>query len=420
MSGGPYGRIAVSVSGGPDSMALLLLLNGWCRKNGTALAALTVDHALRSESAAEAAQVAAWCKTLSMPHTTLRWQHDGVKGGMQERARNARYDLMLAWCRENGVAHLFTAHHLDDQIETFLFRLSRASGIEGLSGMLPVSMRQGIFIHRPLLSFSKAQLVATLGAHPYVSDPTNTNMRYTRNRLRAWLAALDEHTKKRIGALAFSFQKIRVQLECGLKKNLNNCFQFHDAGFGILKSANYNALPAAMQSRVLQHIAQIISGNAEPVRSEKIARLMDAISTPRAGKKITLHGVVFQWLAKEQGWLVMREASKIAPRAALSHTPQLWDGRFLLPAGNAGYSVGPLGTHARKFAKELAAAGIPKPAWPVICGLFVLETAHSVPHIHPAPDLCFVPAKLLAAGHDWAKNRDYTIFDGEKARAKFG
>ena len=144
-------KIAIALSGGSDSMALLLLL----KTQNIPLHALTVDHHLRPESASEAAQVAAWCNALGVPHTTLHWQHEKIESGLPEKARDARYALMFDWCREHHIQHLFTAHHLDDQIETMLFRLTRGSGLVGLSGMLPLTQRDGIFLHRPLLAFPK-------------------------------------------------------------------------------------------------------------------------------------------------------------------------------------------------------------------------------------------------------------------------
>lgn len=416
LEGCSFDHIAVAVSGGPDSMALLLLLKDYCHVRDICLTALTVDHGLRSESAQEAKQVAAWCRNLGVTHVTLGWNHSGISSALQEQAREARYDLMARWCHENGVQHLFTAHHQGDQIETLIFRLMRGSFIEGLSGMLPASARHGIFIHRPLLSFAKSRLVATLGDHPFITDPTNHNLHYTRNHLRSVLDTLDETMKERLSTLITSFHKIRTALETQLNKNLNFCFQSFDAGYGLLSAEKFCAQPIDMQKSMLSHITHRISGNAEPIRSEKISRLLDEIITPLPGKKITLQGVRFQWLVKEKAWLAMRETARIAAPASLTDTPVLWDGRYLLPVGKPEYSVGALGAHAKKFARELERAGIPKPAWPTICGLFRLETPHSIPHIHHTLDLRYVPAKLLAGERHLAQNQRPPFY-GEKARA---
>ena len=115
-------HIALAVSGGSDSMALLRLAEQWSKKNSVKISALTVDHGLRAEAAAEARQVADWCATLSLNHHTLRWEGVKPKTGLQAKARVARYDLMGDWCVSNGVSYLLTGHTMDDQAETVLMR----------------------------------------------------------------------------------------------------------------------------------------------------------------------------------------------------------------------------------------------------------------------------------------------------------
>src|SRR5690606_28898682 len=124
-----------------DSMALALLLAHWAGGRNVTLHALTVDHDLRDASVDEALQVERWMNAAGIPHTTLRWEdgraYRARPGSAQEAARDARYELMLNWCAENGASHLFLAHHADDQAETFLMRLARGSGVDGLAAMAP-------------------------------------------------------------------------------------------------------------------------------------------------------------------------------------------------------------------------------------------------------------------------------------------
>jgi len=396
--------VAVAVSGGPDSMALLLLL----KKSGARIHALTVDHRLREDSTAEAKQVASWCKNLDIPHTILTWNHDGITSGLQQQARDARYSLMLNWCRENNFEHLATAHHLDDQIETFIFRLLRQSGIEGLSAMLPTTCREGIFLHRPLLSFPKYRLIATLENHPFITDPSNQNMRYTRNELRSMLESLTPEMKERFGAVIQSFRHFRQAFEVALSQAIERCFSFHKAGYGELDFKLFFAEPYEMQTRIINHICMMMSGNASPIRSEKITHLVDALSTL---KKITLHGVTFQF-TKQNTWLIMREFKRIeAPKHFAPH-PQLWDGRFMIPAGEPHYRIAPLGTYTKPFTRQLERANIPKTVWPSISGIWHLEECIAIPHIEwngpdalmQAINLPFIPAKMLAGQCGWAMN----------------
>ena len=147
--------IAVGVSGGADSLALALML----KDNGKKVVALTVNHCLRQEAEAEAEYVAELMKKHNIEHHILVWT-DGskVKKGVEERARDARYNLMISFCKDNNIKVLATAHHLRDQAETFLLRLQRGSGLFGLSSMLPVSERDKIVLIRPLLDRSPEDL----------------------------------------------------------------------------------------------------------------------------------------------------------------------------------------------------------------------------------------------------------------------
>ena len=169
--------VAVGVSGGPDSMALAWLLSQISKTNpgSPPIHALTVDHGLRTESAAEAAQVGVWVSGWpGLTHHVLRWEQ-GADTRIQEEARRARYDLMAEYCRARDIRHLFLAHHMDDQAETVLFRLAKGSGLDGLAGMKPWQERGDIVLLRPLLEIPKERLLETCASEsiPFVKDPSN-------------------------------------------------------------------------------------------------------------------------------------------------------------------------------------------------------------------------------------------------------
>ena len=195
--------LILAVSGGPDSTALLVLAARWAKrvKRAPKLVAITIDHGLRKEAAGEAVAVGRLARRLGVSHRTLRWRGKKPKSGLQEAAREARYRLLAQAAADAGYAHILTAHTLDDQAETVLFRLARGSGVVGLAGMAhasllptgPSASGEGvIFLVRPLLRIPKARLVATLKAAriPYSDDPTNRDPRFTRARLRTLLPAL--------------------------------------------------------------------------------------------------------------------------------------------------------------------------------------------------------------------------------------
>ena len=188
LSGEP--SLLLAVSGGPDSTALLLMAAEW--NGGPTLHAATVDHGLRPESAEEAASVGRLAAGLGVPHRVLRWEGEKPRTRIQERAREARYDLLAAEAARVGAKVVVTAHHLDDQAETVLMRLARGSGLAGLAGMAPRTPRGRVDIARPLLAVPKAELVAFCEARgvDFARDPSNENPAFARPRWRRLSAAL--------------------------------------------------------------------------------------------------------------------------------------------------------------------------------------------------------------------------------------
>lgn len=186
-------RVGIAVSGGPDSLALLLLA---AAARPGLIEAATVDHGLRPESAAEAAMVADVCGKLGIPHAVLavEWR-EKPETAIEERAREARYALLGKWVAERGLSALATAHHVDDQAETVLMRLSRGSGVRGLAAMRPAARIPGFELPllRPLLGWRRSELEAICAGCEIApaSDPSNVDERFERVRARRSLAALD-------------------------------------------------------------------------------------------------------------------------------------------------------------------------------------------------------------------------------------
>ena len=186
--------IILAVSGGPDSIALMWLAARWRRAlvRGPRLIAVTVDHGLRAEAAAEARDVKRLARALDLPHRSMRWTGAKPKSGVPAAARAARYRLLAKAARENGATHILTAHTRDDQAETLLMRLLRGSGVAGLAAMAPVTEREGLLLARPFLNVSKSQLIATLkkAKIAFADDPTNRDVNFTRPRIRAVMPIL--------------------------------------------------------------------------------------------------------------------------------------------------------------------------------------------------------------------------------------
>jgi tRNA(Ile)-lysidine synthase len=186
--------IVLAVSGGPDSIALMWLAARWrsTLARGPRLIAVTVDHGLRAEAAAEARDVKRLARTLDLTHRTMRWTGEKPKTGLPAAARTARYRLLAQAARASGATHVLTAHTRDDQAETVLMRLLRGSGIGGLAAMARESERDGVLLARPFLHVSKSQLVATLKKAKigFADDPTNRDTNFTRPRLREIMPVL--------------------------------------------------------------------------------------------------------------------------------------------------------------------------------------------------------------------------------------
>jgi tRNA(Ile)-lysidine synthase len=187
----PDGRLGLAVSGGPDSLALLLLV---AEARPGLVEAATVDHALRKGSRAEADMVAALCEKLGVPHTilTVEWPDGKPEAAIQERARMARYKLLSGWAEDKGLAALLTGHHVDDQAETFFMRLSRGAGVKGLAGMRRLVRAPGseVALVRPLLGWRRSELEEICKAASVIpaADPSNDDEQFERVRVRKALA----------------------------------------------------------------------------------------------------------------------------------------------------------------------------------------------------------------------------------------
>lgn len=183
--------LGVAVSGGPDSLALLLLA---AAAYPGRVRAATVDHGLRAENAAEARFVAGLCADLGVPHAILEGELPAGGGSVQARARALRYRLLAGWAGRAGLSYVATAHHVDDQAETLLMRLARGSGLPGLAGIRAaraLAQDRDVRLVRPLLGWRRdelAALVAAAGLHA-VDDPSNRAPGFDRTRFRALLQA---------------------------------------------------------------------------------------------------------------------------------------------------------------------------------------------------------------------------------------
>ena len=298
--------VAVGVSGGADSLALVLLLKLWAKDKNIKIVALTVDHKLRDNSTAEALYVQKVMKAFDVEHHILSWEGEKPKSSMEELARFARYGLLQEWCVENNVSVLMMAHHKLDQAETFFIRLQRGSGVDGLSGMAEVSELGNMKLVRPLLDFFPEEMKAFLQSQKieWVDDPHNVQDDFLRVRIRKFLPQLEEITGISIDRIAdtmATLSKTRAYLEEQTEKFIkNNIKDWNGRGVSFSRST-FSALHNEIGFRVLSLLIKKIGNNHYSSRADSIEHLIALLKQEFKGA--TLGGCeVFDFAGKI--WIV--------------------------------------------------------------------------------------------------------------------
>lgn len=355
----PFEVLHVAVSGGSDSMALLYLSHGWATRAGVRLTALTVDHGLRPEAAAEAGFVAASCAGLGVAHQTLHWRGWDGRGNLQQAARAARYDL-LAGAADAGGAILL-GHTADDLAETFLMRLARGSGVDGLAAMRAEWQGQGHRWARPLLAARRDDLRAWLTAQGlgWRDDPSNENNDFDRVKARRALAQLAPLGLgvERLASTAGAMRMARDALEQATFEAARGAARVEPAGDVVIDTDAFGALPPELQGRLLTHALRWVSGAPYRPRRAALHRLMDDLA---AGRRATLHGCL---VTPRAGLLrIGREPKAVADLQAPPGTP--WDGRWYLagPEGGGDVVIGALGEAGLALCPDWRESGIARSA----------------------------------------------------------
>jgi tRNA(Ile)-lysidine synthase len=339
----PPGRLAVAVSGGSDSTALLLLLHA----AGRAPAAVTVDHRLRAASADEAAVVAGLCAARGIPQVTLVWEEPGGSGNLQARARLARRRLIAGWARANGIRDVALGHTLDDQAETVVLRLARGSGVDGLAAMAPVVEAEGLRWHRPLLGVRREALRDWLAAEgvDWIDDPSNDDRRFDRVRARAAMPALSALGlgPERLAATARSMARAREALEHATRALARACLADGGAGDLVLDPAMLAGKPEELRLRLLAWALGWVSGEPYRPRLSRLEAALVALEAGRVGQGLTLHGCVLR--ERRARIAIRREPARVAPAVPLG--AECWDRRWEFvgrPPAGEGLMVGALGS----------------------------------------------------------------------------
>jgi len=310
-------KIGVAVSGGGDSMALLDLLRQWGRAE---LAVVSVNHGLRPEAADELALVADYAAQNGLKHDVLQWTWDGV-GNLQNAARDGRRQVIDGWAKENGLRHVALGHTQDDQAETFLMRLSRGSGVDGLACMSEVRERDGLTWLRPLLDVTRGDLRQHLRQSniAWADDPSNEDPRFDRVKARQMFATLAPLglTVERLSQTAAHMRRQQDVLHWA-ERQIGALFEQEPVGDMVANRAAFDGAPEALRSKALAEALCKVSGHAYRPRYRPLLEAMTS-QTPKP-----LHGCLI--LPSETQLRVTREWSAVRDKVAAPEA--VWDRRW--------------------------------------------------------------------------------------------
>lgn len=327
----PPDKIGVAVSGGGDSMALLHLYAHLAKTEGVQIEAVTVDHRLRPEAADEAAMVSRFCAQNDIPHQTLHWDDWDQTGNLMAAARDARYRLIADWAKSRGIGGVVLGHTKDDLAETFIMRLARKSGPDGLAAMDVRFVRDGVQWARPLWQQSRADLRDYLQRHGVVwaEDPTNEDESFDRIRARKALEVLKplgitpDVLKSVSGSMGHASQALNHYAQIEARR-----YVVHEQGDLVLRLGLTGPLPLETKRRLWTAAMKWVNGQDYPPRqaafSDAIASVDDEGSTTIGGCLLTRKG---------DDWRVTREFQAVQGMAG--QTQDIWDGRWRLNGPHA-------------------------------------------------------------------------------------
>ncbi|HEX9568912.1 MAG TPA: tRNA lysidine(34) synthetase TilS [Rhodospirillales bacterium] len=346
MSGvGPFERrphLACAVSGGADSLALVLFAQRWAERRGGKVTALTVDHGLRPEAADEARRVGDWLTPRGIAHHILVWTGEKPATGVQQAARAARYALLGQWCRDAGVLHLLLAHNRDDQAETLLLRLGAGSGPDGLAAMAAVRETPDMRLLRPLLAVPGSALRASLveRGQAWIEDPSNRDDRFARVRARRAIAE-GGLSAEALAHAAGRFGRVRAALEASASALLAETVRVHPAGFARLSLRPLVSAPDEVSLRALARVIAAIGGRAHAPRLDRLERLHRQL-LGGAGVAVSATLGSCRVVAGQGVLLICREDRGIpAPVPVRPGLSLIWDRRFAIRFAAAGEAENP-------------------------------------------------------------------------------
>lgn len=364
-------RVVVAVSGGGDSLALLVLFQRFLDANGSRVEplAVTIDHRLRPESADEARQVARIAAALGIAHRTLAWEAAKPATGLSAAAREARHALLARAAREAGSDLVLTGHTLDDQAETLAMRAKRGTG-RGEAGIAPATLFDWrCWFARPLIGMRRAALrrfLAGLG-QAWIDDPSNVNPASERARMRA---ALTEAEILRLAAEADSAGRHRADL--GRRAAALIAAYAGMPAPGLVRlDRQFATEPDRAAATYALRILLACAGGREHLPDEGRAQaLLDRLG--EVNFRATLSRSVID--ARRDGVFLLRERRGLpAPGPA---QPGIWDGRYRLEGRAEAMTVAATGDSGAAGRPDSAGSSAGTPQSLVTAAAFARPTAH--------------------------------------------
>ena len=402
-------RLVSAVSGGPDSIALALNAHRFAAAHGGTHRSIVIDHGIRPGSDAEAARVVSRLEAHGISASCIRVRTPAPSTGIQEWARARRYEHLLAEARRDR-ACLLVGQHAGDQAETVMMRLARGSGLAGLAGMRPVTMREGVPVIRPLLGASRAAIIASCDHHAIATeaDPSNADRRFERVRRRDEIAAMDA-TGMQVSSGLLRLSDAASAIDRALFR------QFGLAGMPAApEAAGYLVLPfAALQmppvvlARLLASIIGLVAIPGHAPGSDALTRLSTRLCNKRPS---TLGGARFT--PQQGGWLVTAEIGRQPPCCRVSAGEQaLFAGNWLIksPVDAMIRYLGEAGSGCQGgWQKSRGWSGIPPLARRSLPVLETLDGAVLYPHLisHDQPFVSGATAQAECLRHTSAPNAD--------------
>ena len=354
-------KIAIAVSGGIDSMVLMKVSSLSKKIKPKNIHILTINHDLRKGSKEETLFVRKEADKLGLKATVLTWKGKKPKSGIQEKARKKRQNLLFNYCKKNNISDLFFAHHLDDQIENFIFRMFRGSGIVGLTSFSNFSKIDKINLIRPLINTPKSDLLlfAKKQKIEWIEDPSNSNLDFDRVKVRNVLKNFyDSGFDKKLFLKSISkLKSINEDIELLTGDYIANYIEVYENIYVSIKKEFFSNSPKEIQMRVIKNCISFFA--PEKLFSPKDIKIINILNWIKCNSKVeskTLGGTLFK--KNNNAIILYKEVNKLShikPVNISKSEFKSWDNRFLVKSnvkidGKISY-LGPEGVKILKSKK---------------------------------------------------------------------